>query len=74
MRVHAKLLQSCLTLQDPADHSLLGSSIHGDSPGKNTGIGCHVLLQGIFLNQGLNLCLLCLLHCQAFFFFFFFYH
>ena len=29
-----------------------------DSPGKNTGVGCHVLLQGIFLTQGLNLRLL----------------
>ena len=27
-------------------------------PGKNTGVGCHVLLQGIFPTQGLNLCLL----------------
>ena len=27
-------------------------------PGKNTGVGCHFLLQGIFLTQGLNLCLL----------------
>ena len=26
-----------------------------DSPGKNTGVGCHVLLQGIFPTQGLNL-------------------
>ena len=26
-----------------------------DSPGKNTGMGCHFLLQGIFLTQGLNL-------------------
>ena len=25
-----------------------------DSPGKNTGVGCHILLQGIFLNQGSN--------------------
>ena len=25
-----------------------------DSPGKNTGVGCHSLLQGIFLTQGLN--------------------
>ena len=33
-----------------------------DSPGKNTGVGCHALLQGIFLTQGLNLHLLCLLH------------
>jgi len=29
-----------------------------DSPGKNTGVGCHALLQGIFLTQGLNLGLL----------------
>ena len=31
-----------------------------DFPGKNTRVGCHVLLQGIFLTQGLNLSLLCL--------------
>ena len=31
---------------------------------KNTGVGCHSLLQGIFPTQGLNLCLLCLLHQQ----------
>ena len=31
-----------------------------DSPGNNTGAGCHFLLQGIFLTQGSNLCLLCL--------------
>ena len=31
-------------------------------PGKNTGVGYHTLLQGIFPNQGLNLHLLCLLH------------
>ena len=36
-----------------------------DSPGKNTGVGCHFLLQGIFLTQGPNLHLLCLLHWQA---------
>ena len=35
-----------------------------DSPGKNTGLGCYALLQGIFLTQGLNLHLLCLLHCR----------
>ena len=27
------------------------------SPGKNTGVGCHALFQGIFLMQGSNLCL-----------------
>ena len=36
-----------------------------DSPGKNTGAGCHFLLQGIFLIQASNPCLLCLLHLQA---------
>ena len=35
-----------------------------DSPGKNIGVACHVLLQGIFLSQGLNLHLLCLLRCR----------
>ena len=33
-------------------------------PGKNTGVGCYCLLQGIFLTQGLNPCLLSLLHCR----------
>ena len=31
-----------------------GSAVHGDSPGKNTGVGCHALLQGIFPTQGSN--------------------
>jgi len=31
-----------------------GSSVLGDSPGKNTGVGCHAFLQGNFPNQGLN--------------------
>ena len=43
----------------------LGSSVHGIFPGKNTGVGCHFLLQGIFPTQGSNLCLLRLLHWQA---------
>ena len=34
--------------------SLPGSSVHGDSPGKNTRVGCHALLQGIFPTQGSN--------------------
>ena len=33
-----------------------------DSPGKNTGVGCHALLQGIFWSRGLNLHLSCLSH------------
>ena len=36
-----------------------------NSPGKNTGVGCHALPQGIFLTQGFNLGLLCVLHWQA---------
>ena len=38
----------------PMDCNLPGSSVHGDSPGKNTGVGCHALLQGIFLTQRSN--------------------
>ena len=36
-----------------------------DSPGKNTGVGCHALLHGIFPTQGLNQYLLHLFHWQA---------
>ena len=53
--------QSCPTLCDPMDHSLPSSSVPGDSPGKNTGVGGLSLLQGIFLTQELNQCLL---HCR----------
>ena len=38
-------------------------------PGKNTGVGCHFLLVGIFLTQGSNPYLLCLLNWQVDFFF-----
>ena len=54
VRMHAKSLQSCLTLCDPMDCSLPDSSVHGILQGKNTGVGCHALLQGIFTTQGLN--------------------
>ena len=46
--------QSCLTLCGPMDCSPPGSSVHGDFPGENTGVGCHALLQGIFPTQGSN--------------------
>ena len=36
------------------------SSVHGDSPGNNTGVGCHALLQEIFQTQGSNQHLFCL--------------
>ena len=61
----AKSLQLCLTLCNPMDCSPPGSSVHEDSPGKNNGVGCHALLQGIFLTQGFNLGLLHLLHWQG---------
>ena len=53
--------QSCPMLFDPMDCSRPGSSVHGDSPGKNTGVGCHAVLQGIFPAQGSNPGLL---HCR----------
>ena len=46
--------QSCLTLCDPMDCSLPGSSVYGMSPGKNAGMGSPSLLQGIFPTQVLN--------------------
>ena len=58
----AKSLQSYPTLSDPMDCSPTGSSVHGASPGKNTGVGCHALLQGIFPTQGSNWHLLHFLH------------
>ena len=63
--------QSCLTPYDPMDCSPAGYSVHGDSPGKHTGVGCHFLLQCVKvkslshvttqeLNPGLQ-------HCRWFF-------
>ena len=52
---------SCPALCDPMDCSLPGSPVPGDSPGKNTGVVCHALLQEIFPNQELNPGLL---HCR----------
>ena len=51
----------CPTLWDPMDSCLPGSSVHGDSLGKNTGVGNLSLLQGIFVTQELNQGLL---HCR----------
>ena len=50
--------QSCLTLCNPLNCHPPGSSVHGDSPGKNTGVCCHALLQGIFPTLGVNSSLL----------------
>ena len=59
-QIHSQLLvvlvaQTCPMLRDPMDCSPLGSSIHGIFQDKNTGVGWHILLQGIFLTQGSNL-------------------
>ena len=50
----SEVAQSRPTLCDPMDCSPPGSYVHGDSPGKNIGVGCHFLLQGIFPTQGSN--------------------
>ena len=65
--VHAKSLQSCLTLQP---HGLQPARLlcQWDSPGKNIGVGCHALLQGILPTQESNPCLLDLLHLAGRFF------
>ena len=44
------IIQSCLTLCNSMD----GILCPWNSPGKNTGVGCHSLLQGVFLTQGSN--------------------
>ena len=59
--------QSCLTLWDTMYCSPPGSSVHGDTLGKNIGVVCHALLQEILPTQGSNPSLLWLLHWQAHF-------
>ena len=48
------LTQSCSTICNPMDCTLSGSSVHRDSPGNNTGMCGHALLQGIFPTWGSN--------------------
>ena len=50
--VKVLVTQLCLTLCDSMDYTRL--LCPWDSPGKNTRVGCHSLLQGIFLTQGSN--------------------
>ena len=52
--VHAKSLQSCLTLCDPMDCSPSDSSVPGILQTGILELGCHFLLQGIFPTQGSN--------------------
>ena len=56
-----EVAQTCPTLCDPMDSSLTRFLRPWDFPGKNSGVGCHFLLQGIFPTQGLNPGLL---HCR----------
>ena len=53
---------SCVPLFETVAHQV--PLCPWDSPGKNTGVGCHAFLQGIFRIHGMGLCLLCLLHWQ----------
>ena len=53
LKVKVKSL-SRVRLCDPMNSSPPGSSIHGILQSNNTGVGCHFILQGIFLTQGLN--------------------
>ena len=63
--MHAfSVTKACPTFCDPMDCNLPDSICPWDSPGKHTGVGCHILFQ-IFPTQGLNPCLLHLLHWQA---------
>ena len=63
--MRAYISMSRPTLCDPTDSASPGCSVHGDSRGKNTVVGCHALLQGVFPTQRWKLCLLHLLHGNA---------
>ena len=60
-KVKVLLTKSYPSLCNLMDYSPLGSSVHGILHGKNTGVGGHSLLQGIFPTQESNLGLL---HCR----------
>ena len=50
----SEVSQSCLTFCDPIDCSPPGSSVHGIFPGKDSGVGCHFLLQGNLPGPGME--------------------
>ena len=60
--LRAQLLQSCLTLCDPMDYSLPGSSVHGIFQARILEWVAISSSRGVFLTQGSNPSLLCLLH------------
>ena len=59
--VHAHMLRCPVISDSLQTHGFL---CPWDFPGKNSGVGCHFLLQGIFPTQRLNPSLLCLLDCR----------
>ena len=66
-RILVPYLHACLVVPDSLGlYELLPAKLlcSWDAPGKNTGVGCHDLLQGIFSTRGLNLGLLCLWPCR----------
>ena len=60
----AESLQSCPTLRDPIDGSPPGSPRPWDSPGKNTGVGCHFLLQCMKMKSETEVAQSCLTLCD----------
>ena len=61
MKVKVLVTQSCPLFCDPMDYIAHQTHCPWNSPSKNTGVGSHSLLQGIFLTQGSNPGLL---HCR----------
>ena len=59
LKKESEVTQSCPILCDPMDCSLPGSSIHGNFPGKSTGVVCHFLLQGSLHLCNCEMCALC---------------
>ena len=57
MKVEVLATQSCPSLL-PCGLEPTRLLCPGDSPGKNPGVGCRFLLQGMFLTQGSNPCFL----------------
>ena len=58
-------IRVCMNVRSVVSDSLRPLwTVARQAPGKNTGVGCHFLLQGTFLTQGSNPHLLCILHCR----------
>ena len=51
LKVKVSVTLLCPCLCESSDYSPPGSSVQWDSPGKNTGVGCHALLQCFILSE-----------------------